>query len=59
MIQLAQKQGAKVILAEMVIPPNYGPRYSKAFTQAYADIAQQANVELLPFFWPKLQQNPS
>lgn len=50
MIELSQQQGAEVILAEMMIPPNYGPRYSKAFTKLYSDLANELDIELLPFF---------
>ncbi|MBW8191012.1 arylesterase [Neiella marina] len=50
MVELSQQQGAQVILAEMMIPPNYGPRYSKAFSQIYRDLATELNIELLPFF---------
>ncbi|GGA84690.1 arylesterase [Neiella marina] len=50
MIDLIEEQGGEVILAEIMIPPNYGPRYSQAFTAMFSDVAKQQQIELLPFF---------
>ncbi|MDX1453679.1 MAG: arylesterase [Oleiphilaceae bacterium] len=49
MIQLAQNEGAQVMLAGMHIPPNYGPAYTAAFHQTFIDVAGEFNVPLLPF----------
>ncbi|MBD1390669.1 arylesterase [Neiella sp. HB171785] len=58
MIDLIEQQGAEVILAEIMIPPNYGPRYSQAFTAMFTDIAQQQEIELLPFFLQTIAIKP-
>lgn len=50
MIQKSIDSGATVVLAEIMIPPNYGPRYTQSFTRMYADLAQQFNIALMPFF---------
>lgn len=50
MIRLCQAQGAKVLLAEMHIPPNYGPRYTQSFVTMYDELAKEFSVELIPFF---------
>ncbi len=50
MISAARKQGAKVVLLGMQLPPNYGARYNKSFTQVYTDVADVADVPLVPFF---------
>jgi len=50
LIQLSQKQKAKVILFGMKIPPNYGAAYSKAFENNYKVVSQKYQVKLLPFF---------
>ncbi|MFW6710978.1 arylesterase [Acinetobacter pittii] len=50
LIQLSQKQKAKVILFGMKIPPNYGAGYSKAFENNYKVVSQKYQVKLLPFF---------
>lgn len=40
---------AKILLAVMEAPPNLGAQYTSRFRQAYADVARQENVTLLPF----------
>ena len=49
MTRMAQAAGAKVLLIGMVLPPNYGPRYTKAFEALYQKVADQQKVPLLPF----------
>jgi acyl-CoA thioesterase-1 len=44
-----QKDGAKVVLAGMTLPPNYGPDYIRSFEDVYRDLAKQYRVPLLPF----------
>jgi acyl-CoA thioesterase I len=49
MIVAFQKAGAKVVLAGITLPPNYGPDYVKNFTQIYKDLATKYRVTLMPF----------
>lgn len=49
MVALSREAGAEVILLGMRIPPNYGPRYSKAFEQAFVAVAEEHDVPLVPF----------
>jgi acyl-CoA thioesterase-1 len=42
--------GAKVLLVGMLIPPNYGPAYSKGFADLYTDLARKRQLPLVPFF---------
>jgi acyl-CoA thioesterase-1 len=42
--------GAKVVLAGMKLPPNYGADYTKAFQSMYADLAKRYDVQFIPFF---------
>jgi len=49
MIELSQQTGARVILAEMRIPPNYGRSYTEKFNQTYTTLKQTYGVTLLPF----------
>lgn len=49
-IEQLQAAGAKVILAGMRVPPNYGPQYSKAFRAVFEDVAERYGVPLIPFF---------
>ena len=45
----AQKSKAKVLLAGMLIPPNYGPDYSKEFEKMYLEIKEKYNLKFMPF----------
>jgi acyl-CoA thioesterase-1 len=42
--------GAKVVLAGMEIPPNYGPEYTEKFHALFQDLAERHDVPLIPFF---------
>lgn len=48
-LQIAKKEGVKVILAGMLAPPNYGKKYSQEFARLYKDLAQETKVKLIPF----------
>ena len=50
MIELAQQSGAKVILTEIQLPPNYGRRYLSQFEAIFTTLAKQHDLEVLPFF---------
>ena len=41
--------GAKPLLAGMQMPPNLGPRYTRAFREIYADVADGTGAALVPF----------
>ena len=49
MIRKSQAAGARVVLAGMRMPPNYGPRYSREFQAIYADLSRQHELPLIPF----------
>jgi acyl-CoA thioesterase-1 len=55
MIVRAQKAGAKVLLAGMTLPPNYGPDYIKSFEAMYADLAKKYKVDLIPFLMSSIR----
>ncbi|WP_434086615.1 arylesterase [Shewanella acanthi] len=57
-ITLAKNSGAKVLLTEIMVPPNYGPRYTQQFTQVYQDIAKEEDIELIPFFMAEIAPYP-
>lgn len=50
MIDASQASGAEVLLLGMRLPPNYGARYTSAFAQVFADLAERKQVALVPFF---------
>jgi len=45
----ANAAGAKVVLAGMQIPPNYGPRYTSGFHETFIDVAARNDATLIPF----------
>lgn len=49
MILELQNTGAKVVLAGMTLPPNYGPDYIHRFEQIYRELAAQYRLALIPF----------
>jgi len=49
MIDASKKSDAKVLLAGMQIPPNYGARYSNQFKELYPKLAEQNQLGLIPF----------
>jgi len=49
MIAGLQHAGAKVVLAGITLPPDYGPDYVNAFTATYPELAKKYNVPVLPF----------
>jgi len=49
MIELSQQRGARVLLAGMQIPPNYGPAYTRSLTAVYPELAMRYRVTLVDF----------
>jgi acyl-CoA thioesterase-1 len=49
MIRRSQAAGARVVLAGMRMPPNYGPRYSQEFQQIYSNLSREHRLPLIPF----------
>jgi acyl-CoA thioesterase-1 len=41
--------GARVLLAGMRLPPNYGAAYTREFAEAFPSVARRASVPLVPF----------
>jgi acyl-CoA thioesterase-1 len=51
--------GASVVLLGMDVPTNYGPDYSRAFSQMYVRIAEKEGVKLVPGFVREVGMDPS
>ena len=49
MIEALQKTGARVVLAGITLPPNYGPEYLNRFNAIYPDLAKRYRLALIPF----------
>jgi acyl-CoA thioesterase-1 len=59
MIKDFQKGGAKVILAGMTLPRNYGAAYVTSFENVFRDLAKKYNTVLIPFFLDGVAGNPN
>lgn len=49
MIEGIQASGAKVLLAGMTLPRNYGPEYIASFEKVYVELANQYHIPRIPF----------
>ncbi|MFN0165501.1 MAG: arylesterase [Bryobacteraceae bacterium] len=49
MIVALQAGGAKVVLAGITLPPNYGPAYIRDFENNYHELAREHRLPLIPF----------
>jgi acyl-CoA thioesterase-1 len=49
MTQAARASGARVLLAGMRLPPNYGTEYTRDFATLFSAVAKQEKTALLPF----------
>ncbi len=59
MVRLARESGARVILAGMQMPPNYGVRYTAEFAALYPAIAKATGATLIDFFMADVALSPS
>ena len=58
MVQLTREAGAAPLLVGMQIPPNYGPRYTRAFAGVFQEVARAENVALVPFILEQVALEP-
>jgi len=58
-VALSQANGAQVVLLQMEIPPNYGSRYTQAFHDSYARVANASDSSLSPFLLEGVAGNPT
>ena len=56
-IKYAQESNAKVLLAGMLIPPNYGPKYSENFRKMYEEIKDKYKLKSMPFLLDQVAGN--
>lgn len=49
MARAAKAAGARVVIAGMQLPPNYGRQYGEAFVAVFAKVAQAEGAALVPF----------
>ncbi len=58
MIDQFQKGGAKVLLAGITLPRNYGPDYIQSFEKIYSDLKREKRIALIPFLLEGVATNP-
>jgi acyl-CoA thioesterase I len=57
-IERLQAAGARVLLAGMRLPPNYGAEYTKEFEAVFPEVARRAKVALMPFLLNGVAADP-
>ncbi|MBB6523570.1 arylesterase [Pseudoteredinibacter isoporae] len=57
-IEQSQSASADVLLIGMQIPPNYGKRYTRMFSEAYPALAEQYGITLVPTFLESVAVKP-
>ncbi len=57
-VQGARPAGARVLLAGMLIPPNYGADYTESFAAIYPRLAAELAVPLIPFLLDGVAADP-
>ena len=58
MTTLATASGARVLIAGMMVPPNFGKKYEAEFARMYADVAAAHHAVLLPFIFKGIADRP-
>lgn len=59
MVSLAREAGAEVLLVGMLIPPNYGQRYTSGFQRGFREVAEDTGVAFVPFLLDGVATDPS
>jgi len=59
MIEEFQKSGAKVLLAGITLPRNYGPDYIRDFDRVYPALAKKYKTAYLPFLMEGVALDPN
>lgn len=58
MVERSRESGADVVLLGMMIPPNYGLRYTRAFSDVFNTVSEQHEVPLVPFLLEGIGDRP-
>lgn len=58
LIALSRDAGAKVLLAGIEIPPNYGKRYTDQFRASFSEVATATDTPLVPFILAGVGTDP-
>ena len=58
-IEALQKTGARIVLAGITLPPNYGPEYLVRFNAMYPGLAKRYRLPLIPFLLADVAAKPN
>jgi len=58
MIAKSRAAGARVLVFEMRMPPNYGAAYTQGYARVFADAARHGPARRVPFFLAKIAGDP-
>lgn len=59
MAKAARQSGARVLIAGMQMPPNYGKRYGDAFAALFGEVAKAESAALVPFLLAGVADGPN
>ncbi len=59
MIDRSRAAGARVVLAGVRLPSNYGTAFIERFRQVYRDVAERTDVPLIPMLLADVAEDPS
>ncbi len=59
MVEQARAAGARVLLAGVRLPPNYGPFYTRAFERVFRKVADETGAVLLPSLLAGVEEDRS
>ena len=57
-VRRLQAAGARVLLAGMRLPPNYGAQYTKEFQAVFPEVARSTGVAFMPFLLDGVAADP-
>lgn len=58
MARAARQAGARVLIAGMQVPPNYGSAYARDFADVFVKVAQAERAALVPFLLAGIADGP-
>lgn len=59
MVGTIRNSGARVLLVGILMPPNYGAPYAKAFSAMYGELAKSLQLPLVPFMLDGIALEPA
>jgi acyl-CoA thioesterase-1 len=57
-VERLRAAGARVLVAGMQVPPNYGAAYTRAFQDVFQDVARRTGAALMPFLLDGVAADP-